>query len=417
MKFVTISKEEFDTFAKDHPNRCYLQTSAIATLREKNGWESHFLGVKEKNKLIAATILLSKKRRIKKEFYSLRGPLLDFKDEKGTLFFLENLKKYCKEHDGFLLRIDPYYEEMSLDRDGKETKEFDHRKDKEYFKKIGFKEIIAEKPSDTVQAKYMYVIDLKENLEDVMKEMDSKTRQMIRKNEKAGIIIRKGTKEDLPLFEDIMEKTSKRRNFENRGNLFYKNLYEALEKENRISLVFAELDTSIALLNIEKEKEEIAKARKDREEKRKLGKCNEKKAQIKEIEERKTLEKLKLQEEKIKQLKKEKKEKITLGGILYVLYEKEMASVFGGSYEEYKEYQPFYTIHYEMIKEAISNHYQRYNFYAISNHLDPSDPQYGIYLFKRGFGGHVISMIGEFVLPIDFVQYKLYQWKRKFKTK
>ena len=65
----------------------------------------------------------------------------------------------------------------------------------------------------------------------------------------------------------------------------------------------------------------------------------------------------------------------------------------------------FYTIHYEMIKYAISNNYKRYNFYAINNHLDKDDEQYGIYSFKRGFGGHVMELLGEFILPIDKILY------------
>ena len=50
--------------------------------------------------------------------------------------------------------------------------------------------------------------------------------------------------------------------------------------------------------------------------------------------------------------------------------------------------------------------YKRYNFYAINNTLDKNDSQYGIYQFKRGFGGHVIEFIGEFILPVDKPLYK-----------
>lgn len=413
MDFVTLTKEEFEHFARNHPHRCYLQSCATAALREKNGWKSHFLGVKEDNQVIAATILFSKKRHLKEEFYALRGPLVDFHNEKVLTFFIENIKTYIKQNGGFLLRIDPYIEACSRDKDGNETNEFDNRDIKNTLKKFGFQEVEAKEMTDTVQAKYMYVIDLKEKLEDVMNEMDSKTRQMIRKNEKNGVVIRMGTKEDIPLFENIMEHTSERRSFDNRGEAFYQNMYDALSKENMISFVFAELDIDLALSNIQKEKEDIEKAKKEREEKRRLGKLNERKAKQKEKEEEQTLDRLKKKESEIKALfDKHHTERIPLGGILYILYEDEIASLFGGSYDAFKEFQPFYTIHYEMIKYAIEHGYKRYNFYAINNHLDKEDSQYGIYLFKRGFGGHVVEFLGEFLLPIDKLQYTLYQAKK-----
>ena len=145
---------------------------------------------------------------------------------------------------------------------------------------------------DTIQAKFMYVIDLDNSLDSTMKDMDSKTRQMIRKNEKMGIVVRKGTKDDIPLFYDIMKHTSERRHFIDRGLQFYQDMYECLSKDNMISFVFAELDINLALNNIELERKEIENDRLKREENRKLGKCNEKKQQLKKKEEEATLNRL-----------------------------------------------------------------------------------------------------------------------------
>lgn len=405
MNFVMLSEEEFNSFSRNYKDKCYLQSINIANLRKKQGWDIYYVGVKMEEKIVAASLLLAKKRHIKKEFYAIRGPLVDFKNERLLEFFIDNLKSFIKKNNGYFLRIDPYVESISLDKDGKPTGLFDNSHIKNNLTKLGFKEVIAKEMTDTVQAKFMYVIDLDNSLDNVMKDMDSKTRQMIRKNEKMGIVIRKGTKDDIPLFEDIMEHTSERRHFINRGFNFYNNMYECLSKDNMISFVFAELDINLALKNIDLERKEIDRTKYEREENRKIGKCNEKKAAIKEKEEESTLLRLMKKENELKELEKKHGQKITLGGILYILYENEVASLFGGSYSEFKEYQPFYTIHYEMIKYAISNNYKRYNFYAINNHLDKNDEQYGIYQFKRGFGGHVIELLGEFILPIDKVLY------------
>lgn len=401
MKFVMLTEEEFNNFSRNYKDKCYLQSTNVAELRKKQGWKIHYVGIKEDNNIVAASLLLSKKRHIKNEFYAIRGPLVDFKNNKLLTFFINNIKSYVKENNGYFLRIDPYVEAKSLDKDGKETGKFDNTIIKDNLKKLCFKEVIAKEMGDTIQAKFMYVIDLDNSLDSTMKDMDSKTRQMIRKNEKMGIVVRKGTKDDIPLFYDIMKHTSERRHFIDRGLQFYQDMYECLSKDNMISFVFAELDINLALNNIELERKEIENDRLKREENRKLGKCNEKKAAIKEKEEEATLNRLEKKEQELNNLRKQHGDKITLGGILYIIYENEVSSLFGGSYSEFKEYQPFYTIHYEMIKYAISNNYERYNFYAINNHLDKNDEQYGIYSFKRGFGGHVMELIGEFIMPID----------------
>lgn len=405
MKFVILTEEEFNTFSRNYKDKCYLQSTNVANLRKRQGWDTHFVGVKDNEQVIAASLLLSKKRHIKKEFYAIRGPLVDFNNTILLTFFINHLKQYIKENDGYFLRIDPYIEAISLDRDGKPTGEFDNSSFKEKLCHLGFTEVKAKELEDTIQAKFMYVIDLKDTLDEVMKDMDSKTRQMIRKNEKMGIVTRVGTIDDIPLFENIMHQTSERRKFNDRGLTFYKDMYEYLKKDDMISLVFAELDTSLAKKNIEDERKDITKAKKEREENRKLGKCNEKKAAMKEKEEEEALKRLDKKEQELQALENKHGKRITLGGILYILYENEVSALFGGSHTEFKEYQPFYTIHYEMLQYAIQNKYARYNFYAINNHFEKDAAQYGNYQFKRGFGGHVMELLGEFILPVDKVIY------------
>ena len=417
MDFQEIDEKVFDEFAKKHNNKCYLQSSNVGNLRKRNGWDVYYLGVYNNKKLVAATLLLSKMRHLKKEFYAIRGPLVDFRNKEVFDFFIDNLKSFVKTHQGYILKIDPYVEELSVDKDGKATGEFDNSDIKEILKRYGFIETKAEKMLDTNQAKFMYVLELDGSIEDIMKGMESKTRQMIRKNEKNGIVIRFGTKEDIPLFTSIMKNTGERRGFIDRGEKFYTDMYECFEKDNMISLVFAELNIDIARDYISKEKEEIAKARKEREINRKNGTCNEKKAQIKEKEEEIQLEKITKKEIELDELEKKHGKKITIGAILFILYENEVAALSGGCYAEFRDYQPFYTINYEMIKYGIENGYKRYNFYAIINKLDKNDEQYGIYEFKRGFGGHVMQLLGEFTLPVDKVLYKTLSIAREIKKR
>ena len=74
MKFVKLEEREFDKFASKHPNSSFYQSSSWGHLKEANGWSMHLLGIKNDNKIIAGTLLLSKKTPIGYDmFYAPRG--------------------------------------------------------------------------------------------------------------------------------------------------------------------------------------------------------------------------------------------------------------------------------------------------------------------------------------------------------
>ena len=88
------------------------------------------------------------------------------------------------------------------------------------------------------------------------------------------------------------------------------------------------------------------------------------------------------------------------------------------------EFQSAYTLHFAGMKYAIENNYARYNFYGISGVFDEKNPLFGLYSFKRDFGGKVVELIGEFDLVIDKfayfaynVAFKLYYFMKKMKLK
>ena len=79
--------------------------------------------------------------------------------------------------------------------------------------------------------------------------------------------------------------------------------------------------------------------------------------------------------------------------------------------DKYKEFLSFYTIHWELIKYAKKNGFTKYNFYGISGDFkDTKDELYGLYDFKRGFGGNVEEYIGEFDLITNKFMYLLYKY-------
>ena len=72
------------------------------------------------------------------------------------------------------------------------------------------------------------------------------------------------------------------------------------------------------------------------------------------------------------------------------------------------QFQSAYTIHFAGLKYAVENGYKRYNFYGITGDFRKENPLYGLYLFKKSFGGHVVELIGEFDYIISPFWYHIY---------
>ena len=107
-------------------------------------------------------------------------------------------------------------------------------------------------------------------------------------------------------------------------------------------------------------------------------------------------------------------DKKIVSAIMFLLYNKEATALLGCSYDKYMKYNAHYFIHDQMLKYAIENKFELYNFYGISGNFDENDKDYGLYYFKRGFDADVIELIGEFDLIINKPVYLFY--KVAFKT-
>ncbi len=424
MELIKLDKNEFDEYALNHDNATFMQNSFWGEIKIKNGWQYELLGVKEKGKIKAACILLSKKTPVgKKMFYAPRGYLLDYSNLELFESFDMLVTKYAQEHGGIFLKIDPYVMYHKRDKDGNIVDGgVDNTKLVEKMKKLGYKEQNSKKGEQSLQVKWMYWIPLKDkSMDEIMQDMTSKTRQMIRKNEKRGVVMREGTKDDLEEFKHIMDHTGDRRGFISRPLEYLKNMYHGFKDGKYLKLMFADLMIEDKLNEFKSEYSELKKdyeqTLKDIESGKKKIKENKLKLKTDEI------ERISKEIEEYEKMYKEYGSKITLGGIFYFVYGKEVISFIGGAYDKFLEFQPFYTIHYEMLKYAKENGYDYYNFYGISSDLSPSDSQYGIYQFKKGFGGEVVELIGEYDKKLSpmYTLYKgaygVYHNAKKFKAK
>jgi len=411
MQFVALNEKEFVNFVANHPDKSFFQTPEIATIREKNGWKSHYVGVKEGNKILAATMMVSKVTFAgHKTFYAPGGPLIDYCDKDLLKFFTNSLKKYLKENKAYVFHIDPYYELIERDRDGQIVKDgFNHEQAAANLKELGYKPLkISEQP------KYLFATDINSRTPDeLLESFKGNTRNKINKTTKHGIVIKELKKSELPRFKKITEETSKRRGFTDKSLDYYETMYDLFK--DQVKFLVAEINIKTykenlnnSLSSLEKElenlKKEQAKIEKELENPdRDTSKDNQNKKKL-----TRTINSQKPVESAIEDAKNRledanniKEDKLDLSAAMFVLYGDEIIYLFSGSYEEYMKFDAQYLIQWYMIKYAAEHGFKRYNFYGIQGLPDPKAKDYGVYEFKRGFGGRVIELLGSYELPVS----------------
>ena len=414
MELVELTEEEFKKYADQSSQISFHQTVEWGHLKETNNWKMHLVGLKDNDEVKCCSLLLSKKIPVinKRMFYSPRGFLIDYSNYDLLKEFTIKIKKYVKDNNGIFIKIDPYvsYQERDLlgniVPDGKNNKDGFNN-----LKKLGYKHFGFNLMQEELQPRWILITEVEgKSLDDLMKDMDPKTRQILRKNERDKIKCREIGYDELDKFKDIMQHTGDRRNFIDRPLKYYQDMYNYLGKDGILKILIAELDLDELINEIDNEINDLDKEYKDKEIKynRDPSKMNKDKYEKSQKQILDNIERLNKKKEHELKLKEENGSVLTLGGILFLIYGDEVLSLVGGSYDKYMEFQSAYTVHFEGMKMALNNGYKRYNFYGITGMFDEKNPLF------RDFGGKVVELMGEFDLVVNKFYYLVY--KVTFKT-
>ncbi len=401
-----IEENEFQSFAESHPLFTFHQTKEWASLKQKNGWEHHYVFYQKGKKKAAALLLMKPLFLGKVMCYSPRGFLLDYEDQKFLASFTDALKKYLKEKKAIFVKIDPPLLLQERDIDGHLVENGkNHKKVVSVLKSLGYIHYGFSKGIEKeLQPRWVFALSLdKKSEEQIYENFDTRTKRSIKKCEREGIFVREMKEGELPLFKAIMEHTANRRGFLDRPFQYYQNMVSELKKHCSILLCFLDVEKAFSLLE-EREKEQKIKQKNyqdQKESKKKEALLKESEKQLNQIQEKK---------EFLLHLQKERGNQIILGGSMFLQYGKEKTYLFGGSYQEFMQYPSQYYIQWKSIQMAKKQGCKLYNFYGIDGNFESPSEMHGIYEFKRGFDGEVREYIGEFDLPISKTFYRFYRF-------
>lgn len=406
MNLVKLEKEEFIEFSKNYPNSLFFQSPYWIEIKKQNNWQGTIVGIKENNKIIAATVLLMKniKGINKKMVYAPRGFLLDYSNLTLLTEFVENLKVYLKKQNALFLKINPYVKYQEHDINGNEIEGTKNNTLINKLKELGFTHqgfyITMDEKKD-LEPRWLSVLDLEnKSTDDIFKDMRATTRWSIRNSEKNCLRVIEAGRDDLKEFKALMKHTADRREFIDRPLSYYQNIYDVLSKEDLVKVLLVEINFKELLEKTENEYQQLL----DKIDKMKDN--PKKQNQLKELQNETTSF-----EKRINDLKEYKDKygdtKIIAGG-LYMLYGRQLVYLFGASYKEFMKYNSQYLLQWHMINYAKEHNYQTFNFYGIDGDFSKESKNFGLFDFKRGFGAEVVELIGEFDLVINKPMYKIY---------
>jgi len=235
-RLIDISeKEYFNRFIESSPKGHVLQTWEWGDLKAKTGWIPLRLMVEQKGQPVAAVSILKRSIPVLKKhiFYAPRGPVLDMSYPGLFSFLMGEIKKLAQKHNGMFLKIDP---DVS-------SEDFIWQ---DALKNEGFSSAEKGQGFEGVQPKYVFRLDISPDEEQLMSNFHQKTRYNIRLAERKGVkIINNGTKEDLPVFYQVLRETCERDRFLVRSYQYFADLYDFLTPSGYTRLFLAKLEDKV----------------------------------------------------------------------------------------------------------------------------------------------------------------------------
>jgi len=191
----------------------------------------------------------------------------------------------------------------------------------------------------TIQPRRTILLDLTPDLEIILARMKSKTRYNIRLAARKGVTVREGTVKDLPGFYRLMQITGERDRFAIHSESYYEAAYQLFVPQGLAKLFLATFEDKV------------------------------------------------------------------LAGLLAFAFGQRAWYMYGASSNEHRNLMPNYLLQWEAIKWAKERGCLTYDMWGIPDEeeevlerefLKRSGGLWGVYRFKRGFGGQVVRYLGAY---------------------
>ena len=221
---VTDADEWNETLAA-LPNAHLLQSWQWGELKRDTGWVPTRVVFERDGTPVAAAMI--GRRRLPRSPYGLaycwKGPALDYEDAGLFSAVVERMAQWARQRRCIALTIDP-------------DVEWTQRAAAEALRAAGYRP--AERQ---IQAPSTVFVDLRGDDQVLLKRMSSTWRRYINKAPREGVVIRRGTIDDIPAFFRFMQYTEERQGFVIRPLEYFRSAFEQLHGAGIAELFIAEV--------------------------------------------------------------------------------------------------------------------------------------------------------------------------------
>jgi lipid II:glycine glycyltransferase (peptidoglycan interpeptide bridge formation enzyme) len=99
---------------------------------------------------------------------------------------------------------------------------------------------------------------------------------------------------------------------------------------------------------------------------------------------------------------------IPLAAMFYAVSDRRATYLYGASSSSNRNMMGTYAVQWEAISRAKKTGCTKYDMFGVSPNPDPAHPMYGLYKFKKGFGGRMFHRMGCWDYPLMKDKYKVY---------
>jgi lipid II:glycine glycyltransferase (peptidoglycan interpeptide bridge formation enzyme) len=322
----------WDRFVAAHPYGHFLQSAGWGRLREARGAGAHRLWrTDDAGRPALGAQALVERRYGGRIVYVPRGPV-SAPDDPALPDLLADLRRLTDAAGALALRLEPPWPDTPATRAVLGT--------------AGFREVEPVQPASTVR------LDLRRTEDDLLADMKQKWRYNVRLAGRRGVEVVEGGEAELPTFAALVAITARRDDFSDRGEAYYRQVWQALGPAAR--------------LYVARWRDEV------------------------------------------------------LAAIFVVHFGATATYLYGASSDRERQRMPNHILQWEAIRRAKAAGLRWYDFWGVPDALgravvagaDPyaiesaEDGLWGVWGFKRGFGGEIVRSVGAW----DAVRRPLRYW-------
>jgi lipid II:glycine glycyltransferase (peptidoglycan interpeptide bridge formation enzyme) len=363
-----ISDEQHLAYVASRPSVSFLQTPAWG--RVKQDWRAESIGwMDASGSLLGAGLVLYRQvPRLRRYLaYLPEGPDLPWEQAaaSGTLAdWLDPLQRYLTAHRAFAVRLGPPVVTRTWDAPALKAalasgqaamladlaptqQRADGQAVADALARAGWQPpAVGGEGFATGQPQYVFWLPLAgRTLEEVFAGFNQLWRRNVRKADKSGVLVQRGTRDDLAAFHTLYRETAERDHFTPRPLAYFTGMWDAMtgEHPDRLRLYLAHHEGDLVAATT----------------------------------------------------------MVQVGEHAWYSY--------GASSTAKREVRGSNAVQWRMISDAHAAGAGVYDLRGITATVDPHDPHVGLIQFKLGTGGHAVEYVGEWTLPLNRVLHRAFE--------